>query len=100
MTIDKMVEELLSEQIEEKDGIIFTKKSIELIHDITKECEKIAIVKKTQEQAEEFAKELTAEDVYIHMLTRIIDAPTQIHRRCVPRMLIPVIDKKLKERGL
>ena len=38
MTIDKMVEELLSEQIEEKDGIKFTKKSIELIHDITKEC--------------------------------------------------------------
>lgn len=48
MTIDKMVEELLSEQIEKKDGIKFTKKSIELIHDITKECEKIAIVKKTQ----------------------------------------------------
>lgn len=61
---------------------------------------KISIVKKTQEQAEEFAKKLTAEDVYIHMLIRIIDAPTQIHMRCVPRMLIPVIDKKLKERGL
>lgn len=100
MTIDKMVEELLSEQIEEKNGIKFTKKSIELIHDITKECEKISIVKRTQEQAEEFAKNLTAEDVYVHMLIRIIDAPTQIHRRCVPRLLIPVIDKKLKERGL
>ena len=60
MTIDKMVEELLSEQIEEKDGIKFTKKSIELIHDITKECEKIAIVKKTQEQAEEFAKKINS----------------------------------------
>nr|DAZ35603.1 MAG TPA: hypothetical protein [Caudoviricetes sp.] len=27
MTIDKMIEELLSEQIEEKDGIKFTKKN-------------------------------------------------------------------------
>lgn len=52
------------------------------------------------EQAEEYAKDLSAEEVYYDMLRKIVDAPTTLHMKCSVRMLVPIIDRKLKERGL
>lgn len=37
---------------------------------------------------------------YYDMLRKIVDAPTTLHMKCSVRMLIPIIDRKLKERGL
>ena len=31
---------------------------------------------------------------------KIVDAPTTLHMKCSVRMLIPIIDRKLRERGL
>lgn len=31
---------------------------------------------------------------------KIVDAPTTLHMKCSVRMLVPIIDRKLKERGL
>lgn len=57
-------------------------------------------MEKTKEQAEEYAKDLSAEQVYVDMLVKIVEAPTTLHMRCSARMLIPIIDRKLKEREL
>lgn len=62
-------------------------------------CNQIPIVKDTQEQAEAYAEGLSAEEVYLDMLQKIVDAPTKIHMLMSARMLIPVIDKKLREEG-
>lgn len=76
------------------------KKSIELTHDITKECRKISIVKKTQDQAEEFCKKINSRRcLYSHVNKNHRCSNTDTYEMCT-RMLIPVIDKKLKERGL
>lgn len=54
------------------------------------------IVDETREQAEEYARGLSAEQVYADMLYKIVEAPTRIHMMVSARMLIPVIDQKLQ----
>lgn len=98
--IDKLVEELLNEPVAETNEIKFTSRSVELIHQIAKLCEDVPIVRETKEKAEDYAKDLTAEQVYNDMLRKIVDAPTTLHMKCSVRMLVPIIDRKLKERGL
>lgn len=98
--LDKMIEDLLEEPVVDNNEIVFTSRAVELIHQISEKCKDIPIVKRTQEQAEDYAKDLTAEQVYHDMLCKIVDAPTALHMKCSARMLIPIIDQKLKARGL
>jgi len=101
MEIDDLICKLLEEPVTQEDnGIEFTSRSVELIHEIAKMCNEIPIVQKTQEQAEEYAEGLSAEQVYWDMLVKIVDAPTAIHMRLSAKMLIPIISRKLKERGI
>ena len=101
MKIDDLIYELLEEPVvQEDDSIVFTSRSIELIHKIAEECNTISTVKKTQHKREEYAKGLSAEEIYIDMLIKIVYAPTSIHMRIAPKMLIPIISQKLKERGI
>ncbi|RHA05607.1 hypothetical protein DW951_03935 [Agathobacter rectalis] len=98
--IDELMEELLEEPVVNNDEIVFTSRAVELIHEISEECKGIQIVEQTREWAEEYAKNLSAEEVYYDMLRKIVDAPTTLHMKCSVRMLVPIIDRKLKERGL
>ncbi len=101
MNIDDMICELLEEPVAQEDNnIVFTSRSVELIHEIAEMCNDIPIVQRTKEQAEDYAKELSAEQVYLDMLVKIVDAPTAIHMKLSAKMLIPIISRKLKERGL
>jgi predicted DNA binding CopG/RHH family protein len=99
MNIDDLICELLEQKnvVDKNGGIEFTSRSVELIHNIANRCNEIGIVQETKEQAEEYAKDLTAEQIYLDMLNKIVEAPTRIHMRLSARMLIPIIDRKLKE---
>lgn len=98
--IDDKIAALLGLPLPEQDGKMqFTEAHKELIHEISELCGNIPLVQSTKEQAEDYAKGLTAEQVYIDMLHKIIEAPTRIHMRAAARMLIPVIDRKLKGGG-
>lgn len=98
--LDKMIEDLLEEPVVDNNEIVFTSRAVELTHEISEKCKGIQIVEQTREQAEEYAKDLSAEEVYYDMLRKIVDAPTTLHMKCSVRMLVPIIDRKLKERGL
>lgn len=98
--IDVLMEKLLEEPVVDNNEIVFTSRAVELIHEISEKCKGIQIVEQTREQAEEYAKDLSAEEVYYDMLRKIVDAPTTLHMKCSVRMLVPIIDRKLKERGL
>ena len=98
--IDVLMEKLLEEPVVDNNEIVFTSRAVELIHEISEKCKGIQIVEQTREQAEEYAKDLSAEQVYVDMLCKIVDAPTTLHMKCSVRMLIPIIDRKLRERGL
>ena len=101
MEIDDLICELLDEPVGQEDNsVAFTNRSVELIHEIAEKCSTIPIVEKTKEQAEDYAKELSAEQVYLDMLVKIVEAPTAIHMKMSAKMLIPIISRKLKERGI
>lgn len=101
MEIDKMVEELLGMDIVKSDNTVtFSNEAKRMIHEIAEKCRIIPIVDETREQAEEYAKGLSAEQVYTDMLYKIVEAPTRIHMRVSVRMLIPIIDQKLRNVGM
>lgn len=98
--IDDMIEELLDAvDIKDDNTIAFSDESKQLIHDISQICKDFDIVKQNAEKSEEYAKGLTAEQIYIDMLNKIVAAPTRLHMLMSARMLIPVINKKLQDTG-
>lgn len=56
----------------------------------------VILLNETREQAEEYVRGLSAEQVYKDMIYRIVEAPTRIHMRVSARILIPIIDQKLQ----
>ena len=99
--LDDMIEALLDMDIVKAGNtIVFSNEARQLIHEIAEKCSTIPIVDETREQAEEYARGLSADQVYTDMLYKIVEAPTRIHMRVSARMLIPIISRKLKERGL
>ena len=101
MEIYNLICELLEEPVVQEDnGVVFTSKSIELIHAIAEKCSTIPIVERIQEtdRIEEYAEELTADEVFIDMLNKIVNAPTRIHMEMSVKMLIPIISRNLKEK--
>lgn len=95
--VDAMIEKLLElDIIGEDNSITFTDEAKQLIHEISEECLKADIVKSNAAKADEYGKGLSAEDVYLDMLYKIKDAPTTLHMRMSARMLIPIIDQKIR----
>lgn len=66
--IDELMEKLLEEPVVDNNEIVFTSRAVELIHEISEKCKGIQIVEQTREQAEEYAKDLSAEEVYYDIL--------------------------------
>ena len=100
MDIDDLVSQLLEEPVADGEKIVFTSIAVELIHEIAEKCNEIQIVKETQEQSEKYADGLSAEEVYLDMLLKVVQAPTKLHMMMSVRMLIPIVDRKLREKGL
>lgn len=101
MEIYNLICELLEEPVVQEDNsVVFTSKSIELTHEIAEKCSTIPIVERIQEtgRMEEYAEGLTAEEVFVDMLDKIVNAPTRTHMKMSAKMLIPIISRKLKEK--
>ena len=66
MNIDDLICELLEEPCAgEKGGVVFTSRSVELIHEIAEKCKTIPIVSSTQKQAEEYGHSLRREMCFL-----------------------------------
>jgi len=99
MEIDDLICDLLDQPVVQKDNsIVFNSNTVELIHEIAGRYNGIYFDQAMYEQSEEYAKNLSAEEVYYDMLVKIVTAPTQIHMKMSARLLIPIISQKLKER--
>lgn len=67
--VDEMIERLLDMDIVKADNtVVFSNEARQLIHEIAEKCSTIPIVDETREQAEEYARGLSAEQVYTDML--------------------------------
>lgn len=99
--LDDMIADLLDMDIvRDSNTVIFSDEAKQLIHEIAEKCNTIPIVNETKEQAKQYGEGITAEQVYVDMLYKIVESPTRIHMLMSPRMLIPIISKKLKEQGV
>lgn len=97
--IDEMIEKLLDMDIVNEDNtVIFTDGAKQLIHEIAEECTKMHFWKKNRNRVAGYGRDLSAEDVYVDMLRKIVKAPTKIHMIMSARLLIPVIDQKIQDR--
>lgn len=95
--MDELVEELLDmDLITEDDKVIFTDESKELIRTIATQCRETNIYKRTEAQGKSYGEDMTAEELYIDLLVKIVNAPTRLHALGSVRLLIPLIDDKLQ----
>lgn len=96
--IDEMVERLLDmDIIGEDNSITFTDEAKQLIHEISEECMKTSMIVENKDRMDEYGKGISAEEVYVDMLHKIVDAPTSLHMCMSARLLIPIVDQKLRE---
>lgn len=95
--IDDKIKKLLEYDLHPtlRGGWKITEEMRALIHEISEECNSLEVTKKTNMDIPEWIEEAAPEEIYIHMLQKIVSAPTRIHMLCVPRILLPIIDKKL-----
>ena len=98
--LDDMIMELLEMDIAQGDSIVFSEESRTLIRQIAEKCQNIPVVVETRDQAEKYAEKMSAEEVYIDMLHKVVAAATRTHMLMSAHLLIPVIDRKLREEGL
>lgn len=79
----------------------FTDKSKAIIHDIAEYSRQRELYKRFTNNMNAFMEEwraeetVTAKDVYLHMLSKIANAPTMLHRNMSIILLMPIIDDML-----
>jgi hypothetical protein len=94
--MDELIQELLDMDLINDDDIVnFTDDSKELIHIISEQCKNTAIYNTQADKINMYGNEMTAEELYIDLLVKIVNAPTSIHVMACTRILIPLIDSKL-----
>lgn len=96
--MNQKIMKILETVIINDDGTVdFPEEAKALIHEIAGSCRNSKIYQKNLERIKEYAKDLTAAQVYMDMCIKIGDAPSAFFMLATPRMLIPVIDDKLQQ---
>ena len=96
------VNDLMIALIEDIGGdCTFTDKSKSIIHDVAEYSRQTELYKRFSGNSSSFMEEwraeenVTAKDVYLHMLCKIANAPTVLHRNMSIILFIPIIDDML-----
>ena len=85
------------------DDCSFSDKSKTIIHDIAEYARQMELYKHFSRDRDSFMEKwraeetVTAKDVYMHMLYKITNAPTTLHRNMSIILFIPIIDDMLTE---
>lgn len=88
------------------DDCSFSDKSKTIIHDIAEYARQMELYKHFSRDRDSFMEEwraeetVTAKDVYMHMLYKIANAPTTLHRNMSIILFIPIIDDMLTENNV
>ncbi|MBP0977760.1 MAG: hypothetical protein J6P89_06275 [Oscillospiraceae bacterium] len=84
------------------DGMIFSDKAKEYIYELADYSRGLKSYRRTMEGETGIARKeyeevgASASRMYIDMLHKIVNAPTEIHMELVPVMLMPLIDERLR----
>lgn len=94
--LDAKVIQIIDAVEVKEDGLVFTEESKLLIKEAAVLARETAIYKRTEKDCPERFMCGKAADLYIEMLGKIVDAPTQIHMKAVPRLMLPAISDALE----
>lgn len=99
--IDEKVKKLLEYDLQPtlRGGWKITEEMRVLIHEIAEECNSLEVTQKINTDIPEWLEEAAPEEIYIHMLKKIVSAPTRMHMICVPRVLIPIMKQTAELAG-
>lgn len=96
-----MIVEILEKVPIENGTPIFSEEIRNLIHEVAEQGRNASFFRdnNTQTKACAYARELTAEEVYLDMLGKVAYAPTMLHARASAIGLLMIIDEKLQEKS-
>ena len=95
--LNKLMAELLDGNVK-REATEFTVRGYEIINEISDYTEQTEIFIENKERDKMFDDD-TAQQVFVHMLDRIVNAPTTLHRNCSVILLMPIVRQKLREKG-
>lgn len=98
------INDLMIELIDNTDADkqSFGQRAREIIDEVSDFAEKSTFYKEQTEQhkeAMEWTKRSSAWPIYMHMLYKIVNAPTTVHRNGAVILLLPILREKLREEG-
>lgn len=96
---DKLVE--LEDMLGTSSPITFTAESLALVMETAELCNQIPSVPSTMSQAEDYALNMTAEQVYLDILSKIVNGSSIVHMNDFNvYALVPVLKEKIEQEGI
>lgn len=96
--LNELMAELLDGNVK-REATEFTVRGYEIINEISDYAEQTKIFIENKECGKMFDDDDTAQQVFVYMLDRIVNAPTTLHRNCSVILLMPIVRQKLREKG-
>lgn len=94
---DLFVELLGISEVTQGNKVEFTDRAKEIIEELAEKYRETPIYKQAKKKEPEWVKTATAEEIYIQLCDRIIEAPTTLHMLIAPKILLPILHKKIQE---
>lgn len=92
-----IVELLGSAEVTQGNKVQFTDRAKEIIEELAEKYRETPVYKQSQKETPEWIKTATAEEIYIQLCDRIVEAPTTLHMLIAPKILLPILHEKIQE---
>lgn len=97
MTEKDMVIELLGiAEVTQGNKVQFTDRAKEIIEELAIKYRETPIYKQSQKEMPAWVGTATAEEIYIQLCDRIVNAPTTVHMLIAPKILLPILWEKIQ----
>lgn len=73
------------------------RKNLDLIGEIATFCRTTPVFIREEQKARDFSKDMDFAYLYAHLITKIANAPLQIHADVALMMFMPILEEKIKE---
>lgn len=94
---DMIIELLEITEVKEGQEVVFTDRSIEIITELGNKYAQTELYKRERANNPDWEGDSNAGLLYVYMCDRIAEAPSVIHMMIAPKLLLPIILKKLQE---
>lgn len=94
---DLIVELLGIAEVTSGSKVEFTDRAKEIIEELAEKYRETPVYKQAKKEEPEWVKTATAEEIYIQLCDRIVEAPTTLHMLFAHKILLPILYEKIQE---